>query len=211
MTDDVELQAVAQRFHLGQAVRFYPVAGERDAEVTKIRSEPWRLGDGQIVIKVEGRAGGVHVGHLELMLDRPRKAGHHCRHYSYEIAGPGKSGPRCAIGKIGTDPGAAMCCMPEPRTCCDFREESTPAEREAWRVWVENGVERLGKAVAALPKAIPLRTSGTVACPSCGGDLHYSRWQGGAAVQCMTPLCVQARFNIASDVEWPTPHAELIP
>lgn len=33
-----------------------------------IRSEPWRLGNATIVIKITGRAGGVHVGHLEVLL-----------------------------------------------------------------------------------------------------------------------------------------------
>lgn len=66
-TIDPELQEVARRFPIDQRVRFYPIAGEIDHVVTAIRSEPWRLGHGQIVIKIIGRTGGVHVGHLELI------------------------------------------------------------------------------------------------------------------------------------------------
>lgn len=143
--------------------------------------------------------------------DRPRKAGHHCRHYSYEISGPGKSGPRCAIGKMGAELGASSCCMPDPRACCDFREENTDEERAAWRDWYEGGVSRLTAAVAALPKAIPPCTSGAVTCPSCGQELRYSRWHGGAVIACATRFCVEARFNIASGADWPTGQQELIP
>ena len=62
---DPELDEVALRFPIDQRVRYYPIAGETDHVVTAIRSKPWRLGHGAIVIKVFGRAGGVHVGHLE--------------------------------------------------------------------------------------------------------------------------------------------------
>lgn len=144
-------------------------------------------------------------------LERPRKAGHHCRHYGYETAGPGKSGPRCAIGILGSEPRAHGCCMPQPRTCCDFREEYTDEERAAWRAWTEESLVRMGKAVAALPPAIPLRSDGAVDCPSCGGRLYYARWEGGALLRCSTPLCVDARFNIAHGAEWPSRHQEAIP
>lgn len=67
MTIDPELAACAQRFPIGERVRFFPIAGEVDSVTGAIRSEPWRLGHGTIVIKITGRAGGVHVGHLEVI------------------------------------------------------------------------------------------------------------------------------------------------
>jgi hypothetical protein len=33
---------------------------------TKTRSEAWALGHGAVVVKVEGRAGGVDITHLEV-------------------------------------------------------------------------------------------------------------------------------------------------
>lgn len=212
---DAELQEVACRFPVGRPVRFYPVAGHPDAEETKVRSEPWRLGHGEIVVKIDGRTGGVLVDHLELLpiapLQAPLRAGHHCRHYSYEQAGPGASGPRCAKGVLGSEPGAALCCMPQPRFCCDFREEYTEEERTAWRAWWEESAERLSLALEALPKAIPLRSGGTVSCPNCGQKLRYDRWQGGASVVCATPFCVEARLNLSGVGEWPVREPEPLP
>jgi hypothetical protein len=49
---------------IGTAFRFYPVAGLKEFETTKTRSEAWELGDGHPVVKVEGRAGGVSIHHL---------------------------------------------------------------------------------------------------------------------------------------------------
>lgn len=68
MTMDPELAAVAQRFPIGARVRFFPIAGESASVTGTIRSAPWRLGHGAIVIKITGRTGGVHVGHLEVLL-----------------------------------------------------------------------------------------------------------------------------------------------
>ncbi len=62
---DTMLQEVALRFPIGQRVRYFPVAGEDMHRLATIRSEPWRLGHGAIVIKITGQTGGVHVGHLE--------------------------------------------------------------------------------------------------------------------------------------------------
>ena len=68
---------------------------------------------------------------------------------------------------------------------------------------------RLGAAVKALPRAIPLRTSGTVACPSCdGGVIHYARWHRGAEIACSTPNCCEAHFSIEAGKEWPSQELE---
>ena len=51
-------------FPIGTSVLYYPVAGRSDNEETKIRSEPWALGHGDIVVMVEGRTGGVSIDHI---------------------------------------------------------------------------------------------------------------------------------------------------
>lgn len=48
---------------VGTLVRYYPIAGEPDFELTETRSEAWALGHGAVVVKVKGRTGGVLVSH----------------------------------------------------------------------------------------------------------------------------------------------------
>ncbi len=58
-------------YKIGDAVRYYPVLPDGEVpryEETKIRSEPWQLGHGAWVIKVEGRTGGVLTEHLAPIL-----------------------------------------------------------------------------------------------------------------------------------------------
>jgi hypothetical protein len=93
--------------------------------------------------------------------------------------------------------------MPEATAPCTLREEYTDAERAAWNEAVAASMERLGAAVQALPRAIPLRTTGHIECPNCGGVLMYSRWHRGAEIACSTENCCGARFNIAAGAEWP--------
>lgn len=50
---------------VGTPVRYWPVLGVPDFEDTKIRSEAWVLGHDAIVVKIEGRTGGVSTGHLQ--------------------------------------------------------------------------------------------------------------------------------------------------
>lgn len=59
-----ELEQIAERFPIGADVLYFPLQGSFDFEATKIRSIPWALGHGDIIIKVEGRAGGVAIGHI---------------------------------------------------------------------------------------------------------------------------------------------------
>lgn len=136
----------------------------------------------------------------------PLHASNHCRHYSYER---GKNwldgGPRCARNLDLTVPGSSGCCMPEPRGPCTLREEYTDAERAAWEAARSAGMGRLANAVLAVPHPIPMRTGGTMECPNCEGVLHYGRWRGGAEIQCETPNCCGAHFNIKGDTPWPAP------
>lgn len=53
---------------VGAAVRYHPVLPPRpgiSSLDSKIRSEPWQLGDGSWVVAIEGKAGGVSTQHLE--------------------------------------------------------------------------------------------------------------------------------------------------
>lgn len=51
-------------FPIGQKVAYSPVKGQPFAEETRIRSDPWALGHGAVIVAVEGRTGGVSVDHL---------------------------------------------------------------------------------------------------------------------------------------------------
>lgn len=146
------------------------------------------------------------------MMDRPLRATHHCRHYSYArgkdwVLGEG-SGPRCAVGCDLSDPMASNACMPDATMRdrvppCPRRADYTDDERAAWKAWCRAGMDRLAQVIAALPHPIPVRASGSITCPCCGGTVSYARWVGGAMVQCSTPDCAAARFNIDRGADWP--------
>lgn len=60
------IEQFAERAPIGTPCTYYPVKPFRVEEAlhTRIRSEPWALGHGQIMVKVEGKAGGVAIEHL---------------------------------------------------------------------------------------------------------------------------------------------------
>lgn len=131
---------------------------------------------------------------------RPPIARQHCRHYGYT---PGlKGGPTCAVG-IDNSSGPVTKCMPDPKAPCPSRQEWSDEERATWEAWSEAARLRLGAAVQALPKAIPLRSGGTIDCPNCDGKLRYDRWHRGAEIHCSTPMCCAAHFSIAPAADWP--------
>lgn len=135
--------------------------------------------------------------------ERPPIARQHCRHYEYEHGLQG--GPRCAAGVDNRAPGfntLAHCC-PDPKSACSSREEWSDEERATWEAWSEKSRARLIAAIAALPRPIPMRTSGTVDCPSCDGKISYSRWYRGAGLECSTPMCCAALFDLAEPNDWP--------
>lgn len=135
----------------------------------------------------------------------PPQATRNCRHYSYNLGGRGSA---CALGIDLSTPGASNPCWGDADGGCNLREDYTAEERAAWREWVDGSIDRLGLAIGALPAPIPLGTTGKIACPNCGGDLHYSRWHRGASVQCATPHCCGARMSIEAGKDWPQPKAE---
>jgi hypothetical protein len=61
----ITLEQAAERFPVGAKVKFYPVSGEAKFQEAEVRSEPWALGHGQVVLKITGITGGVCVEHLE--------------------------------------------------------------------------------------------------------------------------------------------------
>ena len=61
---DLTPEAFSTRYPVGTPCRYYPIAGEREHLKTKTRSEAWALGHGAVVVKVEGKAGGVDINHL---------------------------------------------------------------------------------------------------------------------------------------------------
>ena len=67
-------QEFASRAPIGTPCVYYPTKPFRPDEAlhTHILSEPWELGHGQVVVKVEGKAGGVCVEHV--VLNQPEKA-----------------------------------------------------------------------------------------------------------------------------------------
>lgn len=141
--------------------------------------------------------------------ERPPKASHHCRHYSYKLPiSAAESGPTCAKGLDLSEPCSSAVCMPDPGRApfcpCAQREEYTDAERAAWKAATEERMARLVRAIAALPAPIPLRTSGSVACPNCGGELRYARWHRGAEIGCSTEYCCGGRFSIEAGKDWPS-------
>lgn len=62
---DEELEAWMVAHPEGTRVRFWPMRGYDDEfEDAEIRSEVWRLGHGDPIVKITGRAGGVALDHL---------------------------------------------------------------------------------------------------------------------------------------------------
>jgi hypothetical protein len=141
---------------------------------------------------------------------RPPHASHHCRHYSFNVPiTRSDSGPQCARGCSFDEPGSTGRCMPEPKGDCSERQEYTDAERQAWKAATAASMERLGRALQALPHPIPLRTSGEIDCPNCDGKLQYARWHRGAEIKCTTPFCCGAHFSIAAGADWPVSKAKV--
>lgn len=56
-------------YPVGTAVRYWPfyppVEGVPPLD-TRTRSEAWSLGDGSVVVLIEGKSGGVHLSHIEV-------------------------------------------------------------------------------------------------------------------------------------------------
>jgi hypothetical protein len=62
---EMDVDRAKEVFPIGKHVNYYPVWGDENHIECEIRSEPWALGHGTIVVKVTGLAGGVSISHLE--------------------------------------------------------------------------------------------------------------------------------------------------
>lgn len=55
-------------YPVGTTVRYWPVLGSSFYVDTKTRSEAWAIGDGSILVSLEGRSGGVSIEHCLVLL-----------------------------------------------------------------------------------------------------------------------------------------------
>ena len=146
------------------------------------------------------------------LLERPLRATHHCRHYSYRNTGlaglrsgdPG--GPQCALGVDLSAPRASKPCMPpgtfpfqEGDRPCPLRENFTDAERAEWKRWTDSRLQRMGVVLQAIPGSSADRKkrehwgeTGSFPCPACKtGTVRWSRASSNGHVHaaCTTPNC----------------------
>ena len=55
----------AKKYPIGAPVNYHPVIGQPEFRAVSIRSLPWMLGSGHMVVKVTGIAGGVSCAAIE--------------------------------------------------------------------------------------------------------------------------------------------------
>ena len=60
----MSLDQFSKKYPVGTPVRYFPISTRPDLVPTVIRSEPWELGGGQVVVKIAGRPGGVSIAHI---------------------------------------------------------------------------------------------------------------------------------------------------
>ncbi|WP_447886334.1 hypothetical protein [Serratia fonticola] len=60
-----------RRFPVGSRFCYYPVVGIPDGEEVVTRSEAWPLRNGKVVVRVDGKIGGVSVQRLEPLEVQP--------------------------------------------------------------------------------------------------------------------------------------------
>lgn len=56
-----------RRYPVGTEVRYYETIWDENTLSSKTRSEAWTLGHGEPVVLIEGKTGGVSLGHLEII------------------------------------------------------------------------------------------------------------------------------------------------
>jgi hypothetical protein len=65
--DPEQLQRIVDQWNeehpVGTTVRYWPVRGDDECDVTATRSEAWLLGGHTPVVMIDGRAGGVALDH----------------------------------------------------------------------------------------------------------------------------------------------------
>ena len=58
---------MAEVMPIGTKVLYRPVLGKSEVRTAEIRSAPWVLGHGAVVVAITGQAGGVSVDHLTIV------------------------------------------------------------------------------------------------------------------------------------------------
>lgn len=56
-------------YSIGTTIRYWPVYPPIESILpvdTVTRSEAWTLGDGSVVVLIEGKSGGIHLSHIEV-------------------------------------------------------------------------------------------------------------------------------------------------
>ncbi|HGU9904400.1 TPA: hypothetical protein ACNFPO_004449 [Citrobacter freundii] len=54
-----------QRYPVGTQFNYYLTPGVSEREAVVTRSEAWHMRNGRLVVRVEGKLGGISVSHLE--------------------------------------------------------------------------------------------------------------------------------------------------
>lgn len=58
-------KAFNQRYPVGTQFHYYLTPGVSERETVVTRSEAWHMRSGRLVVRVEGKMGGISVNHLE--------------------------------------------------------------------------------------------------------------------------------------------------
>ena len=61
------LEQAKKQFKLGTKVKYFPFATNSFFAEEVIASEPWELGHGEIVVKLQGKSGCYGIGHIQLL------------------------------------------------------------------------------------------------------------------------------------------------
>jgi len=61
----MNIKEFSEKYTIGTSIRYYSIMGLKNFKETVIRSDPWALGNGEIVVKIGGVSGGVSIGHIK--------------------------------------------------------------------------------------------------------------------------------------------------
>jgi hypothetical protein len=62
------IEEIKEKFPIGAKVLYYPLSGfQGEPTEHTIRSGPWALGHGELVVKISGKAGGYSLEHLKVI------------------------------------------------------------------------------------------------------------------------------------------------
>jgi hypothetical protein len=82
-------------YPIGSKFRYHPIIGQPKYELVTTRSEAWELNSQHTIVKVNGRAGGVSIHHLEPVEYPCRICGAACADEICENCIPANHDPDC--------------------------------------------------------------------------------------------------------------------